>query len=324
MRVINAAAVRRLLPMAECIRLMRRAFEVVATGEAIQPIRHALQHPAGRGLLGWMPGYVSNPEWLGIKVVAVFAPDAAGLLGSHQGMVLLFDATNGRPVAVIDAGEVTAIRTAAATAVATDVLAPVSAVSLGVLGTGEQAGRHVEALTQIRPFKSVLIWGRDGTHARTLAAELASHCPAAIVTVETAREAASCDVVCTTTAARDPILFGEWLRPGQHLNVVGSSIPSTSEVDEAAVARGRLFVDFRDSALALAGDIRRAKAAGLIDDDHIIGCIGEVLLGRIRGRLSAADITIFKSLGMASEDLIACDYVLTESRRQGIGQSVDW
>lgn len=323
-RVINAAAVRQLLPMAECIPLMRRAFEVVTTGEAIQPIRQALQLPDGRGLLGWMPGYLASPERLGIKVVAVFAPGAAGQLGSHQGMVLLFDAQNGRPVAIVEAGEITGIRTAAATAVATDALAPRTTESLGVLGSGEQAGQHIAALLQVRPFKVVRIWSRTASNARALAAECAAHTPVPIVAVDSAREAASCDVVCTTTAAREPILFGAWLRPGQHLNLVGSSIPSTSEVDEATIQRGRVFVDFRVSALALAGDIRRAKSAGLIEDSHIVGNIGDVLTGRTSGRLSAADVTIFKSLGMASEDLVACDYVLAQAIRQGVGQTVEW
>jgi len=323
-RVINAASVRQLLPMPDCIRLMRSAFESVATGQCVQPIRQLLSHPQGRGLLGWMPGYTAEPERLGIKVVAVFHPVPGQPLGSHQGMVLLFDALDGRPLAVIEAGEVTAIRTAAATAVATDVLAPGRVQTLGVLGTGEQALRHVEALIMVRKFQAVQLWGRDAARARKLAVLLADRVDVPVRALADARAVAQCDVVCTTTAAREPILFADWLRAGQHLNLVGSSIPSTSEVDEATIARGRLFVDFKDSALALAGDFRRAKAAGLVDDDHIVGCIGDVLLGRVTARESAADLTIFKSLGMACEDLLACDFVLSEAMRRGIGQAVEW
>jgi len=324
LRLLNAAAVRELLPMVDCIPLMRRAFEMVANGEAIQPIRQALVHPDKRGLVGWMPGYTSNPEWLGVKVVTVFPSNFGTEFGSHQGMVLLFETTHGAPVAILDGREITAIRTAAATAAATNALAPMSVSTLGIFGYGEQASTHVDALLKVRSFENILIWGRNSDRARAFAADMAARHGCSITAVEEARAAADCDVVCTTTAAAEPILMADWLRPGQHLNVVGSSIPTTSEVDEATIARGRLFVDFKDSTLALAGDFRRAKAKGLVNDDHIIGCVGDVLTGRVPARVADTDITIFKSLGMASEDLIACDFVLSEAARCGIGQLVEW
>jgi len=310
--------------MTDCIRLMRRAFEMVATGETIQPIRQALVHPDMRGLVGWMPGYTANPEWLGVKVVTVFPSNFGTAFGSHQGMVLLFEPMHGAPVAILDGREITATRTAAATAAATDALALPSAQTLGILGYGEQAAAHVDALLKVRPFSAIAVWGRDGARARKFASDMAAKHGRSITAVKQARTAAECDVVCTTTAAAEPILFADWLRPGQHVNVVGSSIPTTSEVDEKTIARGRLFVDFRDSALALAGDFRRAKAKGLVNDDHIVGCVGDVLTGRVPARLSDADITIFKSLGMSSEDLIACDFVLSEATRRGVGQVVEW
>ena len=323
-RLLNSAAVRDLLPMHECIGLMRRAFEMVATGEAVQPIRQALHQPDGRGLISLMPGYIANPEWLGLKVVTVFPSNFGSGFGSHQGMVLLFDTKNGAPVAILDGREITAIRTAAATAAATDVLASAEACSLGVLGYGEQAARHIEALLHIRPFETILVWGRDSGRASRFAEEMTERMGRPVTAAQDARLAAGCDVVCTTTAASEPILLAEWLKPGQHLNLVGSSIPSTSEVEEEALALGRLFVDYRESALALAGDFRRAKAKGLITDTDILGCVGDVILGTVPARSSQADITIFKSLGMSGEDLIASDFVLSQACRLGMGQMVEW
>lgn len=324
LRLLNAAAVRELLPMRACIPLMRRAFEMVAREETIQPIRQGLMHPDKRGLVGWMPGYTREPEWLGVKVVTVFPSNFGTTFGSHQGMVLLFETRNGAPVAILDGREITAIRTAAATAAATDALASTSARTLGIFGYGEQAGTHIEALLEVRQFEHIVVWGRDLERARRFADEQSARYGIKVMAVADGKLAAGCDVVCTATAAPEPILFADWLQPGQHLNVVGSSIPTTAEVDERTIAASRVFVDFKESALALAGDFRRAKAAGLVGDEHILGCVGDVLTGRVAARLEPTDITLFKSLGMASEDLLACDFVLAEARRGGLGQVVAW
>ncbi len=328
-RVLNAAAIRQLLPMDQCIALMRRAFEVVAAGETLQPIRQALRTPDGRGLLGWMPGYTAHPEWLGVKVISVYPGNFGTQFGSHQGMVLMFETAHGAPVAVLDARAITAIRTAAATAAATDVLALPTTRSLGILGYGEQAATHIDALLRVRPFETVWVWGRDATRAERLAACAAEQLAAQgrdvrVVAVAGAREAARADVICTTTAASDPILRGAWLSPGQHLNLVGASVPSATEVDDETLRRGRLFVDYRDSAMALAGEFLGAKARGVVTDDAILGCVGDVIRGTVSARSSASDITIFKSLGMSSEDLLASDFVCSEAARLGVGVLIDW
>jgi ornithine cyclodeaminase/alanine dehydrogenase-like protein (mu-crystallin family) len=323
-RILNAAAIRQLLPMEQCIGLMRRAFEMVATGETIQPVRQALRTPDGRGFLGWMPGYTARPEWLGIKAISVFPGNFATAFGSHQGMVLLFETAHGALVAALEAGTITAIRTAAATAVATDVLAPATARSLAILGYGEQATTHIDALLKIRPFDSVRVWGRDPARAQQFAARAAERFGVRAVAFTDPREAVQADVICTVTAASDPILEGSWLQPGQHVNLVGSSVPTAAEADEETLRRGRLFVDFRESALALAGEFRRAKAKGLVSDAAILGCVGDVIVGKARARRAASDITIFKSLGMASEDLVAADFVCSEAARRGLGVLVDW
>ncbi len=328
-RVLNAAAIRQLLPMDRCIGLMRRAFEMVATGETIQPVRQALRTPDSRGLLAWMPGYTAHPDWLGVKVITVYPGNFGTQFGSHQGMVLLFETAHGAPVAVLDARAITAIRTAAATAAATDVLALPAARSLGIFGYGEQAVTHIDALLRVRPFETVSVWGRDASRAERFAARAGEELAAEgrnvrVVAVADAREAARADVICTATAASDPILRGAWLRPGQHLNLVGASVPTATEVDDETIGRGRLFVDYRDSAMALAGEFLGAKARGLVTDDAIVGCVGDVIRGTVRARIATSDITIFKSLGMSSEDLIASDFVCSEAARLDLGVLVDW
>ncbi len=324
-RVLNAAAVRALLPIRRCTDLMRQAMTLVATEQAVQPIRQALYHPDRRGLLSMMPGYTADPEWLGIKIMTVFPGNFGTAFGSHQGFVHLFETTNGAPRAILDGREITAIRTAAATAVATDALAKPGTKTLAIFGYGEQAHTHLEAITQVRKFERALVWGRDFARATAFAAAEAVHHDLEITAVRTPEEAAlPADVLCTTTAAKEPFFEARWLRPGQHLNVVGSSIPTTSEIDIDTVARTRLFVDFKDSALALAGDFRRAKEAGIVDERHILGSIGDVLTGRVAGRTSDQDITLFKSLGMVAEDLVAADFILREAERQGVGQLIEW
>jgi ornithine cyclodeaminase len=324
-RLLNAAAVRELLPMDRCVDLMRNAMSLVATNQTIQPIRQGLFHPDRRGVMSMMPGYTAKPEWLGIKVISVFPGNFGTGIGSHQGVVLLFETKTGSPAAILDGREITAIRTAAATAVATDMLARKEVKTLAIFGYGEQAHTHLEAVPVVRRFERVLVWGRDFDKAKAFCAEAAKHGTANVTAVATAEEAAvQADVLCTTTAAAEPFFKADWLRPGQHLNVVGSSVPTTSEIDVETVARCRLFVDFKDSALALAGDFRRAKEAGRVTDDHIVGSIGDVLTGKIQGRTSDQDITLFKSLGMVSEDLVSADFILREAERKNVGILADW
>jgi len=325
LRLLNAQQVRGLLPMDRCIDLMRTAMRLVAEGRTLQPIRSSLWHPNRKGLLSMMPGYTADPQWLGIKVVSVFPGNFGTERGSHQGMVLLFDPENGSPQAILDGREITAIRTAAATAVATDVLARAHVSTLAILGYGEQAHTHLQSLRKVRPFERALVWGRDFAKAQQFCEQAATQIRTPINAVSSACAAVeAADVICTTTAAAEPVLEGKWLRPGQHLNVVGSSIPTTAEIDVEAVARCRLFVDFKDSALELAGEFRRAREAGVVGEDHILGSIGDVLTGQVTGRASDRDITLFKSLGMVCEDLVAADFVLRESERLGVGTLIEW
>jgi ornithine cyclodeaminase len=323
-QVINGAQVRALLPMDRCIGLMREAMALAIDDRARQPIRSTMPTPDGSGLIGLMPGFVPGPARLGVKVLTVFAGNHGSDLGSHQGMVLLFDAVSGEPRAIVEARQITAVRTAAASAVATDLLARPDARSLAVLGCGDQAAAHLEALPLVRGFERLSVWGRDFAKARAFAQAQSARLGREIDAVEEIEAAARADVVCTCTAASEPIVFGAWLEGGQHLNLVGASVPSATEIDVAAVARSRYFVDFEPSARALAGDFRRARAAGAVGKDHLLGSIGEVMSGAVEGRRGASDITLCKSLGMIAEDLVAAGFVVAEAERLGVGQSVAW
>jgi ornithine cyclodeaminase len=283
-----------------------------------------MELPGGKGLLGLMPGYISSPEWFGIKVTAVFPQNVGTNLGSHQGMVLLFDAESGRPVAVVNGRAITALRTAAASAVATQVLARPDARSLGVLGYGEQAATHVEAMCQVRQLDEILIWGRSFDKAMDFAAQQETARKIPVRAVRSVADAVGCDIVCTTTAAEAPLFSAAAVPSGAHLNVVGSSIPTTAEIDSQTVLASRFFVDYKESALALAGEFRAAKRSGIVGDDHILGSIGDVLLGKVAGRTAQSDITVFKSLGMISEDLIAADHVYGLAQKMGVGSLADF
>ena len=330
LRILNARDIRQLITVEQCIPLMRQALRLAGSGGAMQPIRVVHAQPDGRGTMGLMPGYAADPRWFGIKVLTVFPGNFGTAMATHQGTVQLFDADTGALRAILDAREITAIRTAAATAVATEVLARKDAHSLAIFGYGEQGHSHAHALTTVKRFDSLVIWGRDLGRSLAFVAKLQKefkdneNAPKEIRATDSLEEAARADVICTTTAAREPFYRAAWLRPGQHINLVGSSIAATSEVEPEVVARSKYFVDFKDSALALAGDFRRARDAGLVDDSHIRGSIGQVLDGAVPGRTADSDITSFKSLGMIAEDLVTADFLLKEAERREVGAQIDW
>lgn len=303
---------------------MAQAFKALANGNAINPLRNGILLPDRVGVLGMMPGYLGEPEAMGLKVVAVFPGNHGTEYDSHQGVVMLFDMEHGLPVAILDASEVTAIRTAAATGVATRVLARPDAAELAVLGTGVQARTHVEAMMEVRPIHRVRVYSRDEDRRRRFAEVATQRHEIEVVATDSARDAvAGADIVCTTTSAPDPVLFGDWLEPGMHINAVGSSVKHTRELDTAAVVRSRLFVDRRESTVNEAGDYLMPLAEGAITDEHIVGEIGDLLTGRLEGRQDEGEITLFKSLGLAIEDLAAARHVYQAARHAGVGTPVD-
>ena len=323
-RILNPQAVVDCLPMGPCIELMRQAFIQVSEGRTAQPIRAMVRNRDQTGVMGWMPGYVDDPKRLGFKKLTIFPGAAALGIKSHQGLVLLFEAETGKMLAACDAAEITGIRTAAASAAATDALARQDAKTLSIFGLGEQAATHLQSMALVRRFERGLVWGRDAVKTQAFIKDHAGGCPFPLEAAATPEAAAGSDVLCLVSGAPEPFFKGAWLKPGQHLNVVGSSIPTTSEIDHDTVARSRVFVDYRDSALVLAGELRRAFDAGVVTPDHIAGEVGDVLIGKVPGRRGPQDITLFKSLGMAAEDVLSADFILQEAERKNLGVVVDW
>jgi ornithine cyclodeaminase/alanine dehydrogenase-like protein (mu-crystallin family) len=323
--IVNQAEIASLLPMERCMTVMADALRALSQGNAILPLRPIMWLPEHVGLLGMMPAYLGSIPIMGLKVISVFPGNHGTPLDTHQGAVLLFDPQQGRLLAMMDASEITAIRTAAVSGVATQYLAREDAQTLALLGSGRQARTHLEAMLSARPFRLIRVWSRTPVHAQAFAERESQRHEIPIEPVATAQVAVEgADVVCTTTASREPVLHGEWLAEGTHINAVGSSMSSARELNASAVHRSRLYVDRRESALHEAGDFLLAKAEGVIGDDHIQGELGEVLLGRVRGRTTGNEITLFKSLGLAIEDLAAAHYVYTQALAMGKGISVEF
>jgi ornithine cyclodeaminase/alanine dehydrogenase-like protein (mu-crystallin family) len=303
MRFIDREEVAKRLTYEMCIPIVRDAMIAFSRGETKQLLRSIISLSEGR-LFGVMPGAMGAHAPFGAKLISVFPENFSRGIQSHQGLVILFDPESGAPVCVLHAGEITAIRTAAASAVATEVLARNDARRLAILGYGEQAATHARAIGKVRNLASIVIWGRSLERARVFAermqAELGLPVTAARDVKETIAEA---DIVCTVTSAAEPILKGEWVRPGTHLNLVGSSYAGPAEVDSELVVRSRFFVDSREGVLNQGAEFLRAKGAGLVDDEHIVAEIGQVLAGEVEGRRSADEITVYKSLGHVVQDL---------------------
>ncbi len=308
--VIGEDEVRKLLPMEECIEVMAETLATLARGDAVLPLRSAVWLPGRSGLLGIMPAFLGSPRVMGLKAVSVMPGNHGTGYDSHQGLVLLFECEHGSPVAAVDASAITAIRTAAVSAVATRALAKEDAGDLAILGSGVQAASHLEAMRGVRCLRRIRVWSRNLESARHFAEREESGEGPRIEAVGAAREAVlGADLICTATAAKDPVLEGEWLSPGAHVNAVGACFATARELDTAAVVHSRLYVDRRESALNEAGDFLIARQDGAIGEDHIVGEIGDVLLGLAPARGSAEEITLFKSLGLAVEDLAAAHHV---------------
>ena len=303
MRFISAEEIANRLTYEKCIPIVRDAMIAFSKRQTKQLLRSILPLSEGR-VLGIMPGAMGAHATFGAKLISVFTQNFDRGMPSHQGLVVLFDPQTGAPVCVADASTITAIRTAAATAVATDALARKEARTLALLGYGEQAATHARALRKVRDVSSITVWGRSPERACAFAERMQTELNLPIHTAKTSREAvADADIVCTLTSATDPILNGEWLRTGTHVNLVGSGFAGPAEVDNQLVARSRFFVDSREGVIQQGGEFLRAKAAGLIGDDHIAGEIGQVLAGEIEGRRSPDEITVYKSLGHVVQDL---------------------
>jgi ornithine cyclodeaminase len=320
--VLDRHDVARLLPMRECIEVMSDALATVARGDAILPLRPMIRLPDSPNIFALMPAYLGDPKSVGVKVLTVFPGNHGSPIDAHQGAVLLFDADYGLLLAILDATSLTAIRTAAASAVATRLLAREDADDLAILGAGTQGRMHLEAMGLVRPIRRVRVWSRTQVHAEMLAESARERFDLEAVFCRTPAEAVrGASIVCTTTASKTPILEDEWLERGAHINAVGACTPTTRELTSAVVKRARLYVDRRESALVEPGDILTPLSEGEIQKDHIVAEIGELLLpnGERLRRRSDGEVTLFKSLGLAVEDLAAAHYVYRQARATGTG-----
>jgi ornithine cyclodeaminase/alanine dehydrogenase-like protein (mu-crystallin family) len=305
MRMIGRDEVRERLTYEVCMPLVRKAMIALSRGETRQLLRAIVPLGGGR-LFGVMPGALGERAMFGAKLISVFPENFEKGLQSHQGVVVLFDGEGGAPVCVVHAGEVTAIRTAAASAVATDALARPDANRLALLGYGEQALTHARAIGKVRRLSAITVWGRSPERACGFAERLGTELGLPVTACASAEAAvAEADIVCTVTNAAEPVLLGRWVRQGTHLNLVGSSYAGPVEVDDELVLRARFVADSREGVLAQGAEFLHAKAAGLVGDDHVVGEIGQVLDRALEGRQSPDQVTVYKSLGHIVQDLAA-------------------
>ena len=322
---MNEREVHEQLEVPACVALMRESLSTLARGDAVLPLRSMVRLPDGHGILGLMPGYLGEPQSFGLKVVSVMHNNQGTEFDSHQGVVMLFGVEHGEPLAILDATAITEIRTAAVSGAATQALANESAGDLAILGSGAQARSHLAAMAAVRKLRRVRVWSRTRANAERFADEQGKRQRITIEVCDGPEAAVrGADLVCTTTSAREPVVEGRWLATGAHVNAVGACFAGTRELDAEAVARSRFFTDRRESCLAEAGDFLIAKAEGAITDEHLLGELGDVFLGRLPGRTSSSDVTVFESLGIAVEDLASAHLLLSRARASGAGTWLDW
>ena len=309
-RFVSKEEVALLLPMGECIGVMKEAFRNLADGKCLQPLRSLMWLPDRKGLLGMMPGYAQGPGILGIKVITVFHGNRDIGLPSHQGTVNLFDSNTGTPLLIADAMEITSIRTAAASALATSMLSREDSEKLAIIGAGEQAERHIQAISLVRKISEVFLWGRNEERAFELAHKITSNSKLTVSVKKSVAEAVQhADIICTVTSSSQPVLRGEWIQPGTHINAVGACSPNARELDTNAVQMSSLFTDSYESLCNEAGDFLIPKNEGAIDEAHIKGILSELVSGTKKGRTGQDEITLFKSLGIAAEDIFSAWHI---------------
>ncbi len=324
MRLIGQRDVIDLLPMEECIELMAETLAAASSGNAVTPLRTIFPLPSGAGALGVMPAWLGPSDTLGVKVLTVFPKNAGTRLDSHIGAILLFSTENGQLEAIVDASSITAIRTAAVSGLATRLLSRPESSTLALLGSGVQAASHLEAMAAVRPIRQVRIWSRNFERADAFAERHGEEFAGKIVASTSPEEAvAGADLICLTTASPTPIIDSEWIKPGAHINAVGAHTAKTREVDSDTVARAKIVVDSTESALNEGGDLLIPLSEGRISKEAFSVELGKLVRSGESVRTSSDDITLFKSLGLAVEDLAAADYVLRQARTSSKGMGYE-
>jgi ornithine cyclodeaminase len=324
--VLNHKQVTELLPMPECIDVMAEVLAAVAKKEAYQPLRTIIRPEGAKGVMATMPSYMYGERAAyGLKEVCVFPNNPTIGKDAHQGSVLLHSAETGELLAVMNASAITAIRTGAVSGVATRLLAREDAGDLAIIGAGVQGRSHLAAMATVRPIQHVKVADKLPGLAQKFADEMSVKYEFPIEAVDNSEDAVQgADIVVTVTSTTEPILKRDWLADGAHLNVVGSCFPHCREVDTATMVASKLFVDRRESTLNEAGDYLIAAKEGAIGPEHIKAEIGEILIGDAQGRTSDTEITLFKSLGLAVEDLAAAEYIYRQAKEQKIGNWMEF
>ena len=319
--ILDSAQIRELLPMRDCIELMADALAALARDEIFQPLRTIIRPPHARGLLGLMSAYRTGEQGaFGLKAITVFPENPAQGKDAHQGAVMLFSRDTGELLALMNASEITAIRTAAVSAVATRLLAREDADTLAIIGAGVQARTHLKALALVRPIKDARVVARNFEHAVELVHEMRQQLTFPIKAVTTNEEAVrDADLIVTATSSLEPVINKDWIAAGAHINAIGTHSPDSREIDSGTMGAARIFVDRRESALNESGDYLLAAKEGVVTPDEILGEIGELLIGSKSGRTSATDITLFKSLGLAIEDVACADYLYKKAFSGNVG-----
>jgi ornithine cyclodeaminase/alanine dehydrogenase-like protein (mu-crystallin family) len=311
-----------------CAEAMAAVLAGHARGETFMPLRSVMAPPDAAGFMGLMPGWRGEQgdgaATFALKAVCIMPGNPARGLDAHQGLVTLFDGQTGVPTAILDASAITEVRTAAVSAVATGALARPDAGTLAILGAGTQARAHLRALLTVREFERARIYAPTEAHTRRLAEQAGDLGVPLTVTASAADAIRGADVVVTATSSREPVLRREWLKPGAHVNAVGASSPQARELDTATVAASALFCDSRESLRHEAGEFRLAITEGLIaGEDHVRAELGEVLAGAAAGRRDDEELTLFRSLGLAVEDLAAAEQAVAVATERGLGTEVE-
>lgn len=322
LKVISAAEVRNLLPMRECVDLMAVAMRAASAGEVHVPPRFFMSLFDDSATMGLMPGSVREPRIYGAKIASLHYENPKSGLPAIQGFVTLFDHDTGTPLAIIEGAEITAIRTAAASGMATRFLARDDARSHGVFGTGVQACSHVEAIAAVRDIDETIVWGRDYKKAESLAREQSGKTGLDIRATEDPTEAAACDIISTVTASSEPVVKSAWVSDGTHLNLVGSHTPTSRETDSDLIARASIYADLLESLMNEGGDILVPLEEGRIEAADIKGEIGNVVSGEIPGRQSETEVTVYKSCGNTAQDLYAAQAIYASAVAQNKGTDV--
>lgn len=321
--LLDEATVRQLLPMEDLIDTMSSALGAFSRREVTQPLRTVLEVGEKKAFYGVMPAYLPTVPALGTKLVTVFGSNAERGLPSHLALIVLLSPETGELLALVDGRYITEARTAAVSAVSVQHLAKADAPVLAVIGSGVQARSHVEAIARVRRLKEIRAWSPTKAKLDAFISEMHEHTTASLTAAGSAREAVTgADIVVLVTASKVPVIQSEWIADGTHICAVGACRPTEREMDPALVARAELYVDSREGALKEAGDIVLAMKEGVIDASHIRGELGEVVNGTLQGRTSDRSVTIFKSLGMAVEDVAAAALVYRRAIDRGIGQEV--